>query len=503
MTLHISKSKYLNGLQCPKLIWTHFNNRELIPEPDAGQMHIFNTGHEVGDLAKLLYPTGIEVPMDFKDLAATDRATSELLNRPMAERVPIFEASFLIDNRYCRVDVLVPVPDEPDLPPNRWDLVEVKSSTRVKEINVKDVAFQLDALTRAGVNLRQLYLMHVNTSYVLGDEFDVHEFFHLEDITKRARGILEYVPRTVDKLLSVISGPDPDTPIGRRCTSPYTCPLIPHCWSVLPENNVTDFYYSGARAFQWLDEGLFNLTDVPDDRLGHQQKIQKQTVLANKAHTDPKQLRRWLDELSYPLYHLDFETMNPALPPFRGVRPYQRMPFQFSLHIQDSPGSEPRHVEFLAQQAGDPRPDLLAALHAIGDEGTVLAWYMSFEKGVLDDLAELYPGEAEWLSEVNERMVDLMVPFRSFWYHDPAQKGSCSLKAVLPALTNLDYDTLTVADGNHAARAYAEAVYGNKTSLDKDQVFADLLAYCRLDTLAMVEILRVVEAAAGPTDAKG
>jgi hypothetical protein len=337
--------------------------------------------------------------------------------------------------------------------------------------------------------------MHINTAYVRGEEFDVQQYFHLEDITERAHNVLEYVPRTVDKMLNVITGPDPDTPIGKRCTSPYACPLIPHCWSVLPKNNVTDLYYSGARAFNYLDEGLFSIADVPDERLSPQQKIQKQTVISGQPHTNVKLLGGWLDELAYPLYHLDFETMNPARPPFSGLHPYQRIPFQFSLHIQDSPGAEPRHVEFLARRAGDPRPDLVAALRAIGDEGTILAWAMGFEKGVLSDMAELYPAEAKWLSGLNDRMVDLMVPFRSFWHHHPAQKGSCSLKAVLPAITPLAYDDLAIADGNHASRAYEEAIYGEMEPEEKETVLAQLLTYCGLDTLAMVEILRVLEAA--------
>ncbi len=493
MAIRISKSKYLNGLQCPKLLWTQFNQRDLIPEPGAGQMHIFNTGHEIGDLAKLLYPDGIEVPMNYEDLAATDHETAVLLNCPSADRVPIFEASVLIDNRYCRVDVLVPVPDETGEEPNRWDLVEVKSSTRVRDVNINDVAFQYDALTRAGIVLRTLSLMHVNTGYVRGEEFDVKQFFHLEDITDRVHNVLEYVPRTVNKMLNVITGPDPDTPIGKRCTSPYTCPLISQCWSVLPDNNVTDLYFSGGRAFGYLDEGLFSIADVPDERLTHQQKIQKKAIIANAPHTNAKQLHNWLGELAYPVYHLDFETMNPALPPFPGVRPYQRIPFQFSLHIQDSPGDEPRHVAFLAREASDPRAALVEALHAIGDEGSILAWAMGFEKGVLNDMAELFPAEAEWLAGLTERMVDLMVPFRSFWYHHPDQKGSCSLKAVLPAITNLSYSELEIADGNHASRAYAEVVYGQADEKTKQAVLDQLLAYCELDTFAMVEILRALQ----------
>lgn len=490
--IHISKSKYLNGLQCPKLLWTWYNNRELIPEPDAAQQHIFDTGHEVGDLAKLLYPSGVEVVMNFGDLGATVRDTAALVNRSRAERVPIFEASFLVEGRYCRVDVLVPVPET-----DQWDLVEVKSSTRVKDVNVNDVAFQHDALTRAGIDLRDDYLMHVNTGYVRGEEFDVRQFFALDNITSRVAGVLQYVPSAVDKMLGIIGGPDPDTPIGRRCHAPYTCPLIPHCWAGLPDHNVTELYYGGTRSFELLDDGLFTIATVPDNRLSPQQRIQKQTIVTGQLHTEPAHLRAWLDELVYPLYHLDFETMNPALPPFVGTRPYQRLPFQFSLHIQRAPGAEPEHVEFIHRAHSDPRPDLTAALHAIGDEGTILAWNMGFEKGVLNDLAELYPAEAEWLAGLNERMMDLIVPFKRFWFHHPGQHGSCSLKAVLPAITTLGYDDLAIADGNHAAHAYADAMFHGAEAADREQVLQQLLAYCRQDTLAMVEILRVIEAAAG------
>ncbi len=450
----------------------------------------------MGDLAKQLYPDGVEVPMNRADLSATVRDTEVLLRRPPAERVPIFEASFLIDNRYCRVDVLVPVPDETGAAPDRWDLIEVKSSTRVKDVNVNDVAFQRDTLTRAGVTLRHLYLMHVNTAYVRGQNFDLQQFFQLTDITERVESLCDYVPPTVTRMLNTIAGPDPDTPIGKRCTTPYTCPLIPQCWSVLPDHNVTDLYYGGVKAFAWLDQGIFAIADLPNDKLTPQQRIQEQSIIAGTAHTDPASLRAWLDELVYPLHHLDFETMNPAVPPFAGVRPYQQIPFQFSLHVQTEPGAKPQHVEFLASEAADPRAPLLQALHAIGDQGTILAWNMGFEKGVLNDLAEIFPAEAEWLASLNERLVDLIVPFRRFWYHHPNQRGSCSLKAVLPAVTALDYDKLAIADGNHAARAYAEVVYGRIAPEVKDRVLSQLLAYCRLDTLAMVEILRVLEAAA-------
>jgi hypothetical protein len=502
--IHISKSKYLAGLQCPKLLWTWFNDRDLIPEPGPSQQHIFDTGHLIGDLAKELYPGGKEVPMivGTKDaIELTVTATRDLIKR----RRPIFEASFLVDARYCRVDILVPVPGEDGdrRSGNAWDLIEVKSSTRVKDVNINDVAFQYDALTRAGLELNRLYLMHINTSYVRGDSFDVSRFFHLADVTERAMALTSYIPATMDKMLTVIDGPDPDTPIGPRCTRPYTCPMKPVCWADLPENNVTELYFGGPKSFSLLDEGYFNIVDTPDSRLSHQQMVQKRALKSGEVQVDRKALDTWLAGLEYPVYHLDFETMNPAVPPFKGVRPYQRIPFQFSLHVQREPGAAPEHVEFLAdwsdqlargEDPGDPRPDLVAALlAAVGDTGTILTWNVAFEKGVLNDMAELYVDHGEALAAVIDRLDDLIIPFRSFSVYHPDQRGSCSLKAVLPALTDLNYDDLEVADGNHAAREYARVVYQDATPTERELVLAQLRAYCRLDTLAMVEILGKLE----------
>ena len=496
---YISKSKYLNGLQCPKLLWTYFNNRKAIPEADESQQHIFETGHMVGDLAKRLYPGGKEVPMVFQaddalDLTVT--ATRDLMNR----RIPIFEASFLVDDRYCRVDALVPVPgpDGDRSSGDQWDLVEVKSSTRVKDVNLNDVAFQYDTLTRAGVNLNRLYLMHVDTGYLRGDRFEVGRFFHLEDVTERALRLTDYVPLAMAKMMDTVSGPDPDTPIGPRCTSPYTCPLKGSCWSVLPKDSVTDLYRSGSRAFDFLDEGIFALADVPEAKLTPRQIIQKKAVTSGDVQVDREALRPWMRGLKYPLYHLDFETMNPAIPPLPGTRPYQRIPFQFSLHIQENRGERPRHVEYLATwndepEPGDPRPGLVEALKAIGPDGTVLCWNMGFEKGVLEDLAELFPAEVEFLAGIVERMEDLIIPFRSFWVYHPRQQGNCSLKAVLPALTDFGYDELAIADGNHAARQYQQALYGNVAVKERATIFNNLREYCRLDTMAMVAILSRLE----------
>ena len=445
----LSKSRYLSGLQCPLLLWTHFNDRGAIPPPDAATQWIFDTGHRVGALAQSLWPDGEEVPLSRK-LEKTAEWTRELLRR----RIPIFEASFLIDGRYCRSDILEPVGV------NAWNMIEVKSSTKVKEVNLHDVAFQANALRRAGLRLERLELMHIDRSYVRQGELDAAGLFHREDVTDRAVAYGEGLDERVDAMHAIISGERPIVDIGAHCHSPYNCDLIEQCWrGQARERNV--------------------------GRAPHEHQVR------------PDGLREWLDRLEYPIHHFDFETMATALPRFQRTRPYQRIPFQFSLHIEPTPGGECEHVEFLSMDPIDPRPLLLEALEAIGPTGTVLVFNESFEKSVLRELARDFPHATALVDDLIGRMQDLIVPFRAWDLYDPSQHGSCSLKDVLPAWTSLDYADLQIGDGQQAAREYEQAVFGDQSFEQRDRVAAALREYCGQDTWAMVELLRVARELAG------
>lgn len=483
MTISISKSKFLSGRQCPKLLWTQYNNKAVIPPADAGQEFIFATGHVVGDRAKALYPDGIEIdcsgPGGRPDIPATVAETALPL------RKPLFEASFLADGRYVRVDILVPAADE------AWDLIEVKSSTKVKDINLWDVAYQHDCLTRAGVKLDRLYLMHLDNTYVRQGAIDPEALFHAQDVTAEALSFAPQVPPLFDQFSQVIAGGDPQTPIGPHCRDPYTCAMVPLCWAGLPENHVTEMYYGGKKAFSWMTSGWTTIDQVPADQLSPRQLVQQRAVKNGAAHFDAPAVRRWLDRLTHPLWHLDFETMNPAVPLFQGTRPYQRISFQFSLHVQDSPGAEPRHIEYLATDDVDPRPGLLEGLKAIGPAGTVLAFNMGFENGVLAELGRDFPPYQAMTGDLADRLMDLADPFRNFDAYHPDQRGRYSLKNVLPAWTDLGYQGMEIADGQAASRGFFEAVFGSGTA-DKDGTLSALKEYCALDTLAMVELLGVL-----------
>lgn len=483
MSLAISKSKYLQGVQCPLLIWTSYNQKEEIPPPDAATQAIFDLGHQVGKFAQQCWPDGVEVPM-LSSLQAKVERTRELLR----QRIPIFEASFLVDRRYCQVDILEPAEGD------SWNLIEVKASTRVKDINLQDVAFQADALRRAGVPLNRLYLMHINNQYRRRGAIEPEELFSREDVTSRACALQDSASERTETLLNLIDGPRPDVTIGLQCDDPYECPLKQKCWAFLPQHNALELYrISRRKAFEHIHSGRVELTVIPQSELNEKQRIQQGAVAQNAVHVEREPIRRWLDRLHYPLYHFDFETMNPGIPLFDGTRPFQQIPFQFSLHIQDGPGAEPRRIEFLAEEPGDPRPALIDALGTIGSSGTVLAFNMSFERRILRELATDFPAHELELLEIANRLEDLATPFQNFWYYNAAQKGSCSLKKVLPAVTGTSYEGMAVASGDEAAREYLRAVYGDVEEDGKAQVLNALRTYCQQDTRALVDIIETLE----------
>lgn len=491
---NLSKSKYLNSLQCDLLLWSHFHARAGFPPTPPDRQFIFDQGHEVGDVAKRLWPGGIEVPFGRSSTCAA--RTQELLPR----RVPIFEASFLVDGRYCRVDILEPATDG-----ESWNLVEVKSTTRVKEINLHDIAFQADALERAGLRLGRLELMHLDRSYTRQGKLEPDRLFRREDVTARARALQPGVAPGVERAHGVIAGGRPHVPIGPHCSDPHECDLKPLCWAGLPEHHLDTLVRGGRRAWELAPGPRADILQLPAGSLNPKQRLQQAVVASGKAHIDRAALRRWLDELEWPVAHLDFEAMGPGIPLFDGTRPYEAVPFQFSLHVQAAPGAEPVHAEHLEVEPQDPRPALAEALgvalagHA--PRGTILAYNSSYEAMILEGLAGAFPAYAELSNSTRDRLVDLAQPFRNFDLYHPRQRGSYSIKEVLPAWVPgraQAYTELPISDGRQAAREYLESVHGPTLGLDREPTAEKLRAYCAQDTRSMVELLdRLHEVAAG------
>jgi len=479
----LTKSNYLLGLQCPKLLWVAKNDKERIPEPDYSAKHNFKMGDIIGVLATKVFPEGFDLAdLDFmENIRATKKAVKN--------RETIYEAGFKIDGLFSRGDILLPVEFD------EWDIIEVKSATKVKDVNIHDVSFQKYVYEKAGLKIRNCILMHINNEYVKDGEIEPEELFVQTDITEKVEEFSEGIKERVAEMIDIIGAKkEKELSIGVQCSEPYSCSLKGECWEDVPEGSVFEFYRMLKRkCFDLYHDGVVCLNDVPEDiKLNDKQKIQRRLAFDGGKHVDKQVIKNFLGNLEYPIYYLDFETINPAIPKFDGMKPYQRIPFQFSLHIQKEEGGECEHLSFLADGTDDPRPKFMEMLRAnLGDAGSVLVYNQGFEKGVMNEGATALPEFREWYDgNIEPRVKDLLDVFRDFAYYDPKQKGSASIKAVLPVLSDLKYSDLEISEGMFASLEYERVTYDPSVSdEEKAKVRENLEKYCELDTFAEVEIV--------------
>lgn len=480
----LSKSKYLSGLQCQKLLWYQYNAKDQIPPISVATQAIFDQGHIVGELAKKLYPEGIDVAPGINDYEKNIEETQKVFSL----RKPLFEAAFKYKNAYARVDILNPIGKD------KWDIIEVKSSTQVKDVNLHDLALQWYTYSGAGIKLNKCFIMYIKNKYVRNGDIDLSKFLVKEDVTDSVLELVSLVERNLEEFVKGIQKKEmPQISIGDHCTDPYECAMIDICWKFLPKNNPLSLYrFNSKKAFALIDKGVVDAAKIPSDiKLNKKQQIQVNAIRSKKTYVDKQEIKTFLDKLTYPLYYLDFETIGSAIPLYNNSRPYQQIPFQFSLHIQNSPREKPKHISFLAEGTADPRPELLGLLEMhLGNKGSILTYNATFEKGKLNNAVEVFTEYQSWNSAIQQRIVDLLVPFRDFSYYHPSQEGSASIKSVLPAITGKGYEGMGIADGGTASREFLRVTFGN--NIDKDeqnQVRRYLEDYCELDTLAMVNIV--------------
>ncbi len=480
MAKMLTKSKYLNGLQCPRLLWVAVNEPQRIPAPDAATQHVFDQGNLIGRMAQQLFPGGVSVP--WESFMGNISQTKVLLRR----RKTIFEAGIMAGQLYARLDILKPSGTD------SWDIVEVKSATSLKDENIDDIAFQKLVCENSGLKVDKCFLVYINKDYVKHGEILPEEFFIMQDISEEVAAVEKTTHETVQRLLGIMdSQVCPEPSIGPFCDTPYPCALRPECWANVPENSVFTLYYVGKKAYELYDKDIRCITDIPPDyKLSDKQQIQFNCLASGKAFIDAGKIRELISSLEYPLHYLDFETINPAVPLFDGTRPYQNIPFQYSLHIQPSPGAPAQHSWYLAEGRQDPRTGLLKQLRdSIGSRGSIIAYNKSFEERALREMAEAFPDYADWVEKINARMADLIVPFRGFSYYHPAQKGSASLKKVLPAVTGKSYNELEIGEGGEASLRYLTVTFEDVSEEERRQTYEALLTYCGLDTEGMVWIV--------------
>lgn len=482
----LTKSKYMVGLQCPKYLWTLFHEKEKILEIDEETQHRFDQGHLVGELAKKLFKNSVDIKTD--DFKKNLEDSKKLINSGKT----LFEAGFLIERLYSRADVLEPVKKD------TFYLIEVKSSTEVKEENVDDVAFQKYCYEKAGLKIRKCFIIHINNEYIRKGEIEPEKIFVKEDITFEVLEKIERIDEKIKEMLEIIDSKEmPNIKINPSCKDPYECPLLYDCWDFLPENNILNLYRGKKKElFKLLEAGVQVISDIPSDyKLNDKQKIQHQCEKTNKPYIDKKGIQEFFKTLKYPLYFLDFETYGIVIPLYDNLRPYQQIPFQFSLNVIEKNGDKPKHYSYLANGNNDPREEFIIELKKLlGTDGSIIVYNQGFEQGRLNEIAEFLPKYQAWVSQVAKRMVDLLKPFRDFCYYHPKQRGSCSIKKVLPALTGKSYEGMEIAEGGTASLRYLYSVHGaydgTKASPEEiKKIRDDLDNYCSLDSEGMIWIL--------------
>ena len=478
----LSKSQFIRGKQCQKSLWLYKHRPNLRTLPDPQLQARFDEGSRVGVLAQELFPGGTGLSYSAQGFGANIRKTKDLVAAGVST---IYEATLHYDGVLVMVDIL-------HRGEKGWEIHEVKASTSVKEpVHINDLAIQYHVVAGSGLKINRCSLVHINNQYERVGDLDVRSLFTVSDQTEPVRDILPQIRADLERFKQVVAHPyEPDIGIGKQCTDPYECDYKSYCWEGIPEVSVFSLTrLATERKFHLYHDGVITFEQLPEDmHLTPAQNLQVSSELEGTAHIDPDGIRSFLDQLQEPIGYLDFETFMPAIPLFQHQRPYQQIPFQFSLHIQE--GDNLEHFEFLAEPGTDPRPEFVNhLLEATRGCETIVVYNKSFETMILHQLAELFPEKSQLLDDIVSRIVDLMDVFKNRFYYTRDMNGSYSIKAVLPALVvDLSYQGLAIADGDAAMSAYLEL----QDEADEQVIERgrhSLLEYCRVDTLAMVRIV--------------
>ncbi|MBN1262832.1 MAG: DUF2779 domain-containing protein [Candidatus Pacebacteria bacterium] len=485
-------------LRHPAWLWLKKYQKEKLPAIDEATQEMFDVGHDFEKYAEELFPEATRLGFSSYDeyisLPARTAATLK------AGAKTILQGRFEADGITCIVDVLDRASKD------TFDLIEIKSSSKAKPEHEYDLAFQLAVLTKAGIKVRNIAVIHANREYVREGNIDSAQLTQKTDVTGAVHALSEITEEQVQKAFDVLAQnkmPDLSLRFANQLEVPrvnWLAEWLDIYKSLNPNLDPYSIYslsYPSAEQIGKLeDAGITFLKDIPDEEcLRDKQLAQVKTTRENQRILEKEKIKEFLDTFQYPLYFFDYETFSSIIPDFDGLSPYKDYPFQYSLHVIDSPGAEVKHAEYLYQENSNPTPALLQKLKQdIGDTGTVLTWNMSYEKGCNERMANLYPEYKEFLDRLNERIMDLMTLFSEMWFFDKDFFGSASIKNVLPVLCpDLSYKELMVSDGLASRRTWTQTFLKGKNQEQKKQIISDLSKYCTLDTFAMVRILEELQ----------
>jgi len=486
---HLSKSKLMAFRQCHKRLWLEVNRSDL-REDSAGAHAAFQTGYQVGDIARKIYDPEGKGPLIDVETEGYEGAFARTAELMADSRQPIFEAGFKADGALAFADVMLPEIENGQLV---WRMIEVKSSTSVKDYHYDDIAVQAFVAQAAGVPLKAAALAHIDNSWVYPGDEDYRGLLIENDLTAEAFARTEEVKGWIAEAQSIADQPsEPEIAVGTHCYDPFECGFCEYCHRNVPQPEFPIDWLprlSLSKRALLAELGVDDLRGVPDEMLSDIQARVKTHTLAKTVFFDAAGAASDLAPHGFPAYFLDFESIYFTVPIWKGTHPFQQISFQFSVHTLNESG-ELSQTAFLDLSGDDPSEPLAKALiAACGENGPVFIYNAAFEPTRISELAERYPDLAGPLLSINARIVDLLPIARSRYYH-PSQQKSWGLKAVLPAaVPELSYDALDgVQDAGAAMEAFCEAIQPGTTAERKSEIERHLLAYCQLDTLGMVRL---------------
>jgi hypothetical protein len=473
----LNKTNFMSGLQCSKRLWFQVKDPSKQPKLTKSQQRIIDQGVEVGLYARKQFPNGLLI---YGEAGEAIQQTQQALQGGIT---CLFEAAFLAEDIFIRCDILRQTAS------GTWDLIEVKSSGKVKDEHIQDLAIQKYVLLRQGLEIANTHLMHINTQSCYYP--DLSNLFTTEDVTTQVDLLLITIPTQIDQFQKILAADEPPTLLGKHCKTPNPCPFQSHCWQEVPAASIfTIPRLSEPKLTELLQKNILSIVDVPANfKLSDNQRTYVNSVIDNQPDINQDAIHAALSNLEYPLHFFDVETHNPAIPRYNNLKPYEQFLFQYSCHILHADGSLMHH-EYLHTDPSDPRLSIAEALAThIGSTGSVIVYHLSFESSRLKKLAEDLPEHAAHLESIVARLWDQEEIFKKHYRH-PAFHGSTSIKKVLPVLVHtLSYNDLAVKRGDEAQTIW-DAILITADGQARNQMIADLKAYCQLDTLAMVEIHR-------------
>ena len=479
--MSLNKTDILAGLQCEKHLFLRKNHPERAKINDSPAAV---TGRVVQEHARREFPDGVLVERHHRDVDPLTQ-TRQLMQDSSIQT--IFEAGFRYQDDQETLEVFVDVMERTK---QGWVLTEIKSGTRVQDKHIDDVTIQALILARSGIPITRYNLMHINPDFRYQGDHDYSQLFLREDITDSVRAHLADIASRLSDLELLVSAQEPVKQIGSHCKNPFPCPFMRYCESIGPRYPVYGLPNGADAARKLIGQGIIDIRDIPPDFLTSetQQRVRNITI-QGQAELLPG-AKQILAGIEYPRYYLDFECIQFAIPIWKNTRPYDQLPFQWSCHIESADGKL-LHAEFLDVSGDDPRRAFAKSLLEVcATQGPIIVYNQAFEKRIIRELARMFPDLSDALYALNERIFDLLPVVRKNYYH-PDMKGSWSIKKVLPCLVpELRYESLgTVQDGTMAQAVYLDIISGKRSGNECEKLKKDLLAYCALDTLAMVRIV--------------